>query len=60
MKKTLSIVLTAIASLCGIVVLYLLFAGFDTSIAIPFTILGLACAMIAYSGPGRNKNRFAQ
>ena len=47
MKKTINIVLGAIAAICFITVFYLLLTGVTATTAVPFTIVGVICALIA-------------
>lgn len=47
MKKNLNIVLAVIAALCFITVFYLLLTGIPATTAVPFTIVGVICALLA-------------
>ncbi|MBQ9851332.1 MAG: hypothetical protein IJO69_05070 [Ruminiclostridium sp.] len=47
MKKNLNIVLGVIAAICFITVFYLLLTGVTATTAIPFTVVGVVCALLA-------------
>ena len=47
MKKNLNIVLGVIAAICFITVFYLLLTGVTSTTAIPFTVVGVVCALLA-------------
>jgi len=47
MKKTINIVLGAIAAICFITVFYMLLTGMAATTAVPFTIVGAICALLA-------------
>ena len=47
MKKNWNIILAVIAALCFITVFYLLLTGIPATIAVPFTIVGVICALLA-------------
>ena len=47
MKKNWNIVLAVIAALCFITVFYLLLTGIPATTAIPFTVVGVICALLA-------------
>jgi len=47
MKKNLNIVLGVIAAICFITVFYLLLTGVTATTAVPFTIVGAVCALLA-------------
>ena len=47
MKKNLNIVLGVIAAICFITVFYMLLTGMAATTAVPFTIVGVICALLA-------------
>ena len=47
MKKNPNLILAVIAALCFITVFYLLLTGIPATTAIPFTIVGVICALLA-------------
>lgn len=47
MKNNLNIVLGVIAAICFITVFYLLLTGITATTAIPFTVVGVVCALLA-------------
>ena len=47
MKKNWNIILAVIAALCFITVFYLLLTGIPATTAVPFTIVGVICALLA-------------
>ena len=47
MKKNLNVILGAIAALCFLTVFYLLLSGIPATTAVPFTIVGIICALLA-------------